>query len=197
MREADAVIMRRARMLNTFLGALKYILIAFVIALPVRWFVAQPFVVSGESMAPAFKADEYLVIDKLTYHFQKPERGDVIIFHYPLDPSLYFIKRIVALPGETVGIKGNAVTITGKDGTKHLLVENYIDPDYDQKISTASTTLAKDEYYVLGDNRDASTDSRDWGPLQDKFIVGRVFYRLFPLKLAGFFPGTSVGTAGF
>ena len=171
----------------------KYTVIAFVIMLPVRIFVAEPFVVSGDSMAPTFNDSDYLVVDKLYYRYEPPQRNDVVIFRYPLNPQLFFIKRIVGLPGETVEVEGGIVSITEKDGTRHILDGSHLTTDTDgQPPQPIITTLASDEYFVLGDNRDASSDSRDWGPLQAKYIVGRALFRVFPLNEAGFLPGENI-----
>jgi signal peptidase I len=127
-------------------------------------------------------------VDQLTYHFDEPKRGEVIIFRYPKDPSKFFIKRIIGLPGDTVTISGREVTITNPihpDGT--TLKESYV---LDMKPSNSLTEiLGDDEYFVMGDNRDASSDSRAWGVLQRDKIVGRAFLRLFPLTQIGIFPG--------
>ena len=147
----------RARSLRQIL---LLVLGALVIASLIRIFIAEPFIVTGSSMQPSYRNNDYLVIDLVSYHFKKPQRGEIIVFRYPLDPSLYLVKRVVALPGEIVDEASGKV-----EGT------------------TASTTitLANDEYYVLGDNASESTDSRQWGPLQERFIVGRVALRLWPL----------------
>lgn len=154
---------------------LKLAFVALIIVVPVRLFVAQPFVVSGASMEPAFHSGDYLIVDQLTYRFEDPKVGDVVVFQYPLDPSLFLIKRIVALPGETV------VEDTGRVITKAAAGQNADAPSAADATSTSLITLASDEYYVLGDNPSESTDSRQWGPLQRKFIVGRVILRLWPL----------------
>ena len=174
---------------RSFLGGiLKFTILAFLIVTPFKWFVAQPFIVSGASMVPTFVQNEYIVIDKMSYRFEKPKRGDVIIFHYPLDASYFFIKRIVGLPGEIVNVGEGGITITQASSTPRTLVEPYL-PSDGIRYRYSTTTLAADEYFVLGDNRDESADSREWGPLQEKFIVGRAFMSLFPLSHKGFFPG--------
>jgi signal peptidase I len=171
-----------------FFTIIKFVLAAFLIALPIKWFVAQPFIVSGASMVPTFTDSEYLVIDKVSYRFGEPQRGDVITFQYPLDPAYYFIKRIVGLPGETVLIDGDSVVISGDDGVMHALQEPYISSTSPKK-ERSTTKLAENEYFVIGDNRSESADSREWGPLQKKFIIGRAFLSVFPLEYIDFFPG--------
>src|SRR4051812_20992241 len=109
--ETENIQDRRAPIWFRFLWlVVKFFLSALFIAIPIRWFVAQPFIVSGLSMVPTFEENNYLVIDKLWYHFHKPQRGDVIIMEYPLDPSTYFLKRIIGLPGETVNVNAGVVT---------------------------------------------------------------------------------------
>lgn len=166
---------------------IKFCLISLAIVLPFRLFVAQPFIVSGLSMFPTFDDGQYLIVDELTYRFYEPERGDVIIFHFPNNTKEYFIKRIVGLPGETVAIEGGKVKITNTanpDG--FYLTEPYIE---DKLSDTKATTLDTSHYFVMGDNRDASYDSRAWGALSKDLIVGRAFIRLVPFKDAGIFPG--------
>jgi signal peptidase I len=153
----------------------------------VRTFIAQPFVVSGASMEPTFHTGEYLIVDQLSYELGDPKRGDVIIFKYPLIPSRFFIKRVIALPGESIKITGNKVEIkeVGSDSFV-TLEEPYVEFP---KESVVETTLASDEYFVMGDNRLASLDSRSWGPLKESFIVGKAFVRLFPVSKVDFLPG--------
>jgi len=154
----------------------------------VRTFIAQPFVVNGSSMEPTFHTNEYLIVDQLSYEIGYPQRGDVIIFRYPLIPSRFFIKRVIALPGETIKIKGTKVEIQ-KVGEESFftLEEPYIEFE---KESFVEVTLADDEYFVMGDNRMASLDSRSWGPLKESFIVGKAFVRLFPPSKVDFLPGS-------
>ena len=164
-----------------------YALVALSIITPIRLWVAQPFVISGNSMIPAFQPGDYLVVDELSYRSAAPQRGDVIIFEYPLDPELVFIKRIVGLPGEGVHIRDGVVSIMGTNSTTtHILIEPYRATAVVQK-EKFDVLLHDDEYYVLGDNRDGSSDSRVWGPLTKKFIVGRVAMRMLPLSRATIF----------
>jgi signal peptidase I len=163
-------------------------LIALLIVLPIRLFVAQPFIVSGASMETTFSTGQYLIVDQLTYHFKNPARGEVIVFRYPKDPSKFFIKRIIGMPGDTITISGRTVTISNKDHTDGVVIdESYV---HDMKPNaTITETLSTGEYFVMGDNRNASSDSRAWGVLQRDSIVGRAFLRLFPFTSIGAFPG--------
>jgi signal peptidase I len=170
---------------------LRFAFFALIIVLPVRMFIAQPFIVSGASMETTFSTKEYLIVDQLTYHFEEPMRGDVIIFRYPKDPSKFFIKRIIGLPGDTVHIEGSEVTITNPDHPEGML----LDETYVRSMrpgAMVKETLGEGEYFVMGDNRDASSDSRAWGVLQRDHIVGRAFLRLFPLTKVDVFPGKYV-----
>ncbi len=164
-------------------------LLIVVVVIPIRLFVISPFVVDGESMYPTFHNMDYLIIDELVYDFSKPQRGDVIVFRYPDDPSIFYIKRIIGLPGETVSINHGIVTIIEPNGTGIILKEPYVvneDTTY-----TNSTTLGPGQYFVMGDNRPNSSDSRVWGPVPRKDIIGRVDARLLPLPQAGLFPGAA------
>lgn len=162
-------------------------LLIVIVVIPLRVFVVSPFVVDGESMHPTFENLDYLIVDELVYDIEKPHRGDVIVFRYPKDPSVFYIKRIIALPGETVAINRGVVTITETSGQTITLNEPYVvneDATYTNKV-----TLTAGQYFVLGDNRPNSSDSRIWGPLPAHNIIGRVDARLLPLSDAGFFPG--------
>lgn len=172
---------------NFFTELLKFILIAAAIVFPIRLFVAQPFIVSGASMEPTFYNNQYLIVDELSYRFEAPQRGDVVIFRYPRNPKEFFIKRVVGLPGETVTIKGDTVTVTRADGTEVRLDQSYVVNRGNG--STATYELAADGYFVMGDNRPESSDSRVWGTLPRENIVGRAFMRLLPLSTLGIFPG--------
>jgi len=168
---------------------IRFSLIALLIVLPIRVFIAQPFIVSGASMETTFSTGQYLIVDQITYHFEEPKRGDVIIFRYPKDPSKFFIKRVIGIPGDTISISGNDVTIineTHPDGI-HLEEEAYVRSM--RPSATITENLGEGEYFVMGDNRDASSDSRAWGVLQRENVVGRAFLRLFPFSKVGAFPG--------
>ncbi|MBI4118289.1 MAG: signal peptidase I [Parcubacteria group bacterium] len=174
--------------LFTFLfETVKFAVIALLIVIPFRIYIAQPYIVSGASMEETFKSGTYLIVDQFTYRFDEPERGDVIIFRLPQDPSKFLIKRVIGLPGETVKITQGEVTIT-KPGTEPFtLAEPYVVPDnfMDIRIKTLKDT----EYFVMGDNRPESLDSRIWGPLPQENIIGEAFFALFPLNDMALHPG--------
>lgn len=173
---------------NSFFEVLHFAAIALLIVLPVRWFIAQPFIVSGASMENTFHNNEYLIVDQLSYRLDDPKRGDVIVFRYPRDHSKFFIKRVIGLPGETVVIDGQSVTIINEANPEGLtLTEPYA--AIGAKDNQTRQTLGDEEYFVLGDNRDHSSDSRVWGVLHRDEIVGRAFLRLFPPVRAAFLPG--------
>lgn len=170
-----------------FSELIRFVLIAVFVVLPIRVFIAQPFIVSGSSMDPTFKNGEYLIVDEISYRFEEPARGDVIIFKYPNDPSKFFIKRIIGLPGEHVSISGNAVSVANGTSSETLqLDESYLSHP---TLGTIDVTLGDEEYFVMGDNRPASSDSRVWGPLNRDFIIGRALVRLLPVTKVDLFPG--------
>lgn len=164
-----------------FLEFIKVVVISLAIVLPIRAYVAQPFIVEGDSMEPNFSDGQYLIIDELSYNFKDPNRGDVIVLRPPLQPSIFFIKRIIGLPGEEVKIEGGMIIITGTNSERVVLNEEYITNGVDT-IPNSSTKLKDSEYFVLGDNRNKSSDSRSWGPLPQDNITGRAFLRLWPLS---------------
>src|SRR3989344_3172817 len=157
-----------------------FVLLAVLVVLPVRAFVAQPFIVDGESMHPTFENANYLIIDEISYRFKEPVRGDVIVFRYPGDPSAFYIKRIIGLPGETVSILRGEVSIARMNGETLTFPEPYVVSE--DATYTLSTTLGEGEYFVLGDNRPKSSDSRIWGPLPREDIVG-AYYGFVPLSV--------------
>jgi len=169
-------------------GVLKIFIITILIAICIRIFVAQPFVVNGESMVPTFEHGDYLIVDELSYRFTEPKRGEVIVFRFPQNPSKFFIKRIVGLPNETLEIKNNSVTVT-HDGKTLILNEEYIKNYITQD---KAVILGNNEYFVMGDNRDQSSDSRMWGPVNEELVIGRVLFRFLPITQIGIFPGKIV-----
>lgn len=169
-----------------------YTIVALGIALFVRFIVAAPYVVSGSSMEPTFENWDYLIIDKVTYRLSEPQRGDVIVLDMPENTSRALIKRIIGLPGETLAISGTAptVTITNAGHPKgFVLNEPYISSANFGGATDMTVTLGPDQYFVLGDNRRVSADSRLWGILPRQDIVGRVLVRLFPFNEIDVAPG--------
>ena len=154
-------------------------LIAFVIVMPIRYFLFQPFIVSGESMTPNFHSGDYLIVDEISYRFSDPKRGDVVVFNWPKDKSQRFIKRIIGLPGERVSVTQGQVQIT-KNGQEIVLDESYL-PQNLKTYGDISIALNVSEYFVMGDNREYSYDSRAWGAISRKDIVGKAFLRIFPI----------------
>lgn len=159
---------------------LKIVAIAAIIVLPIRYFLFQPFIVRGESMVPNFHSGDYLIVDEISYLVSHPKRGNVIVLRYPLDPSQRFVKRIIGLPGETVDIKDGQITILSND-EKVMLDETQYLPESIETQGNVHTELKGDEYFVLGDNREFSYDSRRWGVLKREHIIGKALLRLFPI----------------
>ena len=183
-------IVKKETRLESFIELVKFAIIAVIIVFPIRMFIAQPFIVSGSSMVDTFHDKDYLIVDELSYRFEAPKRGDVIVFRYPNDPSKFFIKRIIGLPGETVSVKGDVVTIKNDAHPEGFtLTENYSEKNSENAPTITDKKITDGDYFVMGDNRPASSDSRYWGLLPKKNITGRVFLRLFPFTDIGVLPG--------
>src|SRR3989344_1298070 len=169
-------------MKNTFIliwEITKVVIVALLVVLPIRYFVFQPFFVRGASMEPNFYGSDYLIIDEISYRFQEPQRGEVIVFKYPYNPSQRYIKRIIGLPYETVEIKDGKIVIY-RQGQAEILDESGYLPQSAETRGEERIALGQNEYFVLGDNRLVSSDSRSWGLLPEKDIVGRVIFRAWP-----------------
>lgn len=167
---------------------IRFILIALAVVIPIRLYIAQPFIVSGASMDPTFATGQYLIVDEVSYHVKDPARGDVIIFKYPKNPKQYFIKRVIGLPGETIIINEEGKVFIKAVGASALAVikEPYVKFT---KSDAVEITLKEGEYFVMGDNRAGSYDSRMWGPVARDLIVGKAFLRLFPFTDTNILPG--------
>ncbi|MEK7649661.1 MAG: signal peptidase I [Patescibacteria group bacterium] len=157
----------------------RVLLISLAVVIPVRIFIAQPFIVRGASMEPTYHDGEYLIVDEISLRFQELARGEVVIFRYPIDPKNFFIKRIIGLPQETIVIRDGHVYLSKPEGDLELIDDSYLSPEV-LTLPDKVVTLGPDEYFVLGDNRPDSSDSRIWGPLEEQYIVGRTFLRLWP-----------------
>jgi signal peptidase I len=175
---------------SSFGSVIVYVVCAIVLAVLIRHFIATPYIVIGSSMEPTFYDYHYLIIDRLSYDLGDPQRGDVIVLDLPQNTSRALIKRVIGLPGETVVLSGTAVTIkNGEHPDGFTLAEPYLDPADLGGATDMTVTLGPDQFFVLGDNRKVSADSRLWGTLPREDIVGRVLVRLYPFTKLGFFPG--------
>lgn len=166
-----------------------FAVIAFGIVLPFRMFVAEPYIVDGASMDPTFKTGDYLIVDKISYEIGTPERNTVVVFKYPNDTSKNFIKRIIGLPGDTITMNGNEVKISNKENPDGFTInQSYV---IHNMPGNFQITLGEDEYFAMGDNRAESFDSRSWGVLPKKDMLGRPILRLFPVNKIGILPGNA------
>ncbi|MBI2474532.1 MAG: signal peptidase I [Candidatus Taylorbacteria bacterium] len=173
----------------SFREMLRFAIVAALIVIPIRFFIAEPYLVRQTSMVPTFLNNDYLVVEKISYRFSEPERGDVIIFRSPIENRRTLIKRIVGLPGETIEIDGNRTVIKYSGGSA-TLKEPYV-KNFAANFS-GTYTLKADEYFMMGDNRAGSYDSRSWGPIERKDIIGRPFLRLYHFDFIGFWPGMRI-----
>ncbi len=182
----EPTIVKQPSRLLIFLENVLYIGAAIGLALLIQAFVVRPFIVSGNSMDPRIKNGQYLIIDEISYRLREPVRGDVIVFKAPPEPTKYYIKRIIGLPGDTVTIKGTTVTISNASNPDgFVLDEDFI--THTQKDSL-SVKVPADNYFVMGDNRSGSYDSRSWGMLPESNIRGRALVRLLPLSEIDYLP---------
>jgi len=164
-----------------FLEVFEILAVVLISIYIIYGFIAQPFLVQGASMEPNFSSGDYLLVDEATYYFREPSRGEVIVFRNPNDTDEFYIKRIVGLPGEEVVVSDNEVAVDGE-----VLDEFYL-PD-DIKIDGRYVFQLDDgEYFVMGDNRPQSFDSRNWGPLGEELIIGAVRLRFWPPATFGSF----------
>ncbi|MBU0722527.1 signal peptidase I [Patescibacteria group bacterium] len=163
---------------------IKAVVISLAIIIPVRYYLIQPFYVKGASMEPNFYNNEYLIVDEISYRFHEPARGDIIVFRYPRNPQEYFIKRVIGLPGEKIQIKDGFAYVYNQANPQGLkLVETYLPAgDKTYNLNEEIIILSDSEYYVLGDNRNASKDSRSFGPVDKSLIIGRVLFRGWPFN---------------
>lgn len=183
------------------------VILSLVIVLPIRTWVAQPYIVSGDSMDKTFKDGNYLIINEISYRFEEPKRGEVIVFKVPPKglelqklpetKTVYYIKRIIGLPGETIETTKDSVKIYNKENPEGFVLEEpyiYINtsstPSFINK--TIKITLKEGEYFVMGDNRHNSSDSRLWGILPRENIIGKTLVRLFPFNKISFNTGTYI-----
>jgi len=172
---------------QSFWELARFAFFALIIVIPIRVYIAQPFIVSGSSMVPTFEDGQYLIVDEISYRLNEPKRDEVVVFRYPNDPTKFFIKRIIGLPNETVDIKNNTIVITSKEHPDGFtLDQSYIKNETNNNMRFE---LKDGEYFVMGDNRIASSDSRYWGAVPRDLLIGKVFLRLLPISKIGILPG--------
>ncbi len=201
---SSPIVEKRHSFREEVLETIRFVVIALIVVVPIRMFIAQPFIVSGASMDPTFATGQYLIVDEISYRVSEPSRGDVAIFLppkstrpqclsliyriTPFNTCGYYIKRIVGLPGETVIVNEQGQVFI-KDATGNTTLT--MDEPYVKftRSDSVNQTLGEDEYFMIGDNRAGSSDSRSWGPVKRDFIIGRALVRLFPVTKADIFPG--------
>lgn len=166
----------------------RFLIIAAIIVIPIRFFIMQPFVVSGSSMDPTFHNKEYLITDKLTYNLHEYKRGDVVVLKLPSENDKHLLKRLIGLPGDTVTLEANGnITIKNIAHPQGFTVyESYLENHDGYNLTI---TIPEGKVFVLGDNRPVSYDSRAWGLLDENKLVGRVYLRLWPLNKINYLPG--------
>lgn len=167
----------------------KIIVISLAIIFPIRYFLIQPFYVKGASMEPNFFDQEYLIINEIDYRFNQPKRGDIVVFRYPRNPQEYFIKRVIGLPGERVQFKAGDIYIINKDNPSGVLLKEPYLPEGLKTFSLTDEiiTVGEKEFYVLGDNRNSSKDSRSFGAVNKSFFIGKVMLRGWPFNRIHYF----------
>lgn len=180
---------KKTNLANEIWEGIKSLIPIIIIVLFIRTFIAQPFIVSGESMYPTFHDKEYLVVDELSYRLSNPHRGDVIVMRYPLQEKRFFIKRLIGLPGETITFRSGKVFITEPGKEPYELSEPYY-TGVTIPGNETTVTLKDKEYFVMGDNRMYSSDSRAWGILPERDLIGRAVVRLFPFNRTTLMPGS-------
>ena len=158
------------------------VLMSLLIVIPIRFYLIQPFVVNGASMEPNFHDGEYLIINEIGYRLGDPERGEVVVFKNPKDEQEYYIKRVIGLPGESVEVRGGNVIIYNEENPQGFTLEEDYLPNGLITRGDVYQTLKDDEYFVLGDNRNKSSDSRVWGAVEDDLVIGRAWIRVLPFS---------------
>ncbi|MDD3006508.1 MAG: signal peptidase I [Candidatus Pacebacteria bacterium] len=181
--QGDGVMGAIKSFLDFSFETIRVVIVSLIIIFVVRSFVIQPFFVKGSSMEPNFQDGNYLIVNEIGYRLEEPKRGDVIVFRYPNDTSEFFIKRVIGLPGETLEIKDGSVKIYNQENPLgFLLDESTYLANSVVTAGSLSEELGGDEYFVLGDNRGASSDSRRWGKLSKHYIIGKAWVRAWPFE---------------
>ena len=159
---------------------LRDLIISLSISAFIIIFLYQPVKVEGTSMMPSLDDQERIFVNKFVYHMEPIQRGDIVVFHYPRDPSKSFIKRVIGLAGDRIRIEAGQVFVNGQP-----LDEDYVPPDYADQRSYAEMVVPANAYFLLGDHRTMSNDSRDFGPVQKKFIYGKAVFGYWPVDKMG------------
>ncbi|MDD2274211.1 MAG: signal peptidase I [Candidatus Pacebacteria bacterium] len=179
--------MKLQEVLDFLVDSLKILIIALLIVVPIRTFLFQPFIVKGSSMEPNYRSGDYLIIDELSYKLKDPQRGEVIVFKYPLNPANKYIKRIIGLPGEKIEISDGVIYITKDEELFKINESLYMSEDdlnkWTNSINIEALILGENEYFVMGDNRNYSSDSRKWGAVPRENITGRMMFRFSPIEV--------------
>lgn len=182
---------------SLFLDIVETVVVALSIFLVIYLFFMQPHQVSGQSMEPNFHDGEYVLTDKVSYQTGEPQRGDVVVFHAPErsgcpeGTGCDFIKRILGLPGDTIAVRDNVFWVNGSPLSEPYISEEILTKPGNYTEGGREISLGQNEYFVVGDNRPFSSDSRVWGPIGKEEIVGRAFFRYFPVDRMGIIPRTS------
>ncbi len=163
----------------------KVLILAAITVFIVRTFLFKPFSVLGASMEPNFENKQYLIVDELTYRFEAPKRGDVVVFRPPNDEKEFYLKRIIGLPGERIDIREGKITIFNSAHPEGIVLEESYLPGDLATLGVVNTTLGENHYFVLGDNRPNSLDSRRFGAIDKSAIIGRVWIRGLPFSKVG------------
>lgn len=177
-----------------FLDLTETVVIGLSIFLFVYLFFMQPHQVNGQSMVPNFQSGEYVLTDKISYRFSKPERGDVVVFHAPESANCPtgtgcdFIKRIIGLPGETIRVADNSIYVNESQLDESMYLPSDLETEAGAFTRDREVVLGLDEYFAVGDNRPYSSDSRAWGPINRSNIVGKAFFKYWPADSVGFIP---------
>lgn len=154
----------------------------------IYWLIAQPHKVSGSSMFPNFKNGDYIITDKLTYRVSDPKRGDIVVFKNPKDETQDFIKRIIGVPGDRIKVEGGKVYLNGTELTEPYLAETVVTNPGSFAREGQEVTVEAGHYLTFGDNRPASSDSREWGQITRAELIGKVFFRYWPATEVGLYP---------
>lgn len=181
--EDQTVPISKKEMFSFIWEMVRVIIVSLAIIIPIRYYVVQPFFVKGASMESTFENNDYILIDELSYFFRDPRRDEIIVFRSPENSSQFFIKRIIGLPGDTVKIENNKVSIFNDQSPEGLLLNesSYLDRGQETR-GNITMTISSSNYFVMGDNRLQSSDSRRWGELDKSLITGKVFIRIWPLN---------------